>query len=113
MRAGDAAGDDPLPARREFGDDRHIQIAELRQAQASRNGRGGHYQNVRREFAGGGESRPLPDAELVLLINHHDAELGELDIFLNDGLRADDEMRFAAGDVFESFSPLGGQSGSR
>ena len=48
---------------------------------------------------------PLPHAELVLLVDHHQAELGEADVFLQDGLRADDQVDPSGGDFFQHGGP--------
>ena len=53
------------------------------------------------------QAGPLPHAELVLLVDHDQAELGELDVLLHDGLRADDQVELAGGDLGERLAALG------
>ena len=101
-------GIDLLPARRAVAQDRNVQIAEERHGDRPRDGRGGHHQVMRigaRMFQRG----PLPHAELVLLVDHHQAELGEADVFLQDGLRADDQVDPSGGDFFQHGGPLLGR----
>ncbi len=49
------------------------------------------------------QRRALPHAELVLLVDHHQAQLGERHVAGHDGLRADDDLNFAGGDLREHF----------
>ena len=51
-------------------------------------------QDVRR--AALGERPALLDAEAVLLVDDRDGEVGELDILLDQRVRADDDVRLAA-----------------
>ena len=45
---------------------------------------------------------PLQDAEAVLLVDGDEAEASESDVVFDEGVGADDELGFAAGDSFES-----------
>jgi hypothetical protein len=54
------------------------------------------------------ETCPLPHAELVLLVDHHEAEFGEGHVFLDDRLRADHEVDLAGGDELQHGRALGG-----
>ncbi len=47
MRTGDARRHDPLPARRQIGHAREIEITKLREAQTARNRRGRHHKHMR------------------------------------------------------------------
>ena len=78
----------------------------------ARDGRGGHHQVVR---IGPGllQRRPLPHAELVLLVDHHQAELGERHVLLDDRLRADDEVDLSGGDQLQQRPPAARSSGRR
>ena len=51
------------------------------------------------------QHRPLPHAELVLLVDHHQAELGETHVLLDDRLRADDQVDLAGGDLLPAARP--------
>ena len=93
-------GVDLLPARRAVAERRNVQVAEQRHGHRARDGRGGHHQVVR-IGAGLLQHRPLPHAELVLLVDHHQAELGERDVLLDDRLGADDQVDLAGGDLFQ------------
>ena len=45
-------------------------------------------------------SIPLQDSKPVLLVNHCQPEFFKLDIFLNQGVSSDNELRFATLDIF-------------
>ena len=47
------------------------------------------------------QHRPLLHAELVLLVDHHQPELGKRYVFLDDRLRADDDVHLAGGDLLQ------------
>ncbi len=51
------------------------------------------------------ERRPLPHAEAVLFVDHDQAQLGETYVFLQDRMRADDEVDAAGGDFFQHSRP--------
>ena len=48
---------------------------------------------------------PLLHAELVLLVDDDQAEVGELDVLLDQRLRADGEVDLSVGQVLEQSSP--------
>ena len=76
-------------------DDRDVQVAERRHRQRPRDGRGGHHQAVGRAVLA--QLGPLVDAELVLLVDHDQAQVVELDILLQQRDRADDDVDLAGG----------------
>ena len=45
------------------------------------------------------EHGPLPHAELVLLVDDDQAEVGELDVLLDQRLRADGDVHLALGEL--------------
>ena len=47
------------------------------------------------------EALALEDTEAVLLVNGHEAEAGEGDVVFDEGVGADDELRFAGADAIE------------
>ena len=51
-------------------------------------------------------------AKAVLLIHDHQAQIEELNRFLNDGMRADDDIRLTRDDIQERLALLGGPHGS-
>ena len=59
------------------------------------------------------ETRPLPDSEFVLFVNHDQSEIRKLDAFLNQRLRSDDELRFSGSDFFQRVLPLTGRQIAR
>ena len=61
-----------LPARGQLAERREVEVAEQRHAQRARDGRGRHHQVVRGDVAGA-QGSPLADAELVLLVDDHQA----------------------------------------
>jgi len=91
----DPRGDDRLARGRWFRNLRDRQVAIERQRERARDRGRGQMQNVRR--AALGERAALLDAEAVLLVDDRDAELAEVDAFLDQRVRADDDARF--GDV--------------
>ena len=52
------------------------------------------------------DSVPLQDPKSVLLVNYCQSELFKLDIFLNQGVGSDNDLRFAALDIFIMVLPL-------
>ena len=57
------------------------------------------------------QARPLVYAELVLLVNHRQAQASELDVFLDQGLRSHHQIDFPMLNGLESrLSCLGSQS---
>ena len=99
---------DFLPARRAVAERRNVEVAEQRHRDRSRDGRGGHHQ-VMRIGAGLLQRRPLTHAELVLLVDHHQPELGERHVLLDDRLRADHQIDLAGGDQLQQGGTLGGR----
>lgn len=67
---------------------------------------GRRHHQVMRRLTGLAELRSLADAELVLFVDHDEAELGELDVVLQDGLRAHDDVDRAGLDLRENLPPL-------
>jgi len=57
----------------------------------TRDGRRRHDQHVRRLFGLRAQRVPLLDTEPVLLVNHHQAEVGEVDTLVQQGVRAEDD----------------------
>ena len=93
----DARGDDRLAVRRRLGDLAHREVAVDRQRERARDRRRGHVQHVRRAILG--ERRALLDAEPVLLVDDGDGEIGELDVALDQRVRADGDLRDAVRDL--------------
>ncbi len=91
-----ADGLDPLPARRHLIDERDVQVAVDGEGQGARDGRGGHHQHVG-TAALGPQRGPLHDAEAMLLVHHHQAQAGEVDLLLDEGVGADGDVHLAAG----------------
>ena len=69
---------------------RDVEIGQHDLAERSRNRRGGHQEHVRRT-ALGAESLTLCDAEPVLLVDHGEREICEVDRLLHEGVRPDDD----------------------
>ena len=83
-----------LPAGRQLADQRDVQVAEDRQRDRARNGRRRHHQVVRigPQLANAGA---LMHAELVLLVDDHQPQPGELHALLHQRLRADHQVDLA------------------
>src|SRR5438309_1144218 len=65
-------------------------------------GRGGEHKDVRRVAVGGGfvhQALALENAEAVLLVNGDKAEARECDVVFDEGVGANDELRFARADA--------------
>ena len=59
-------------------------------------------------MAGLAQGRTLVHAEFVLLVDHDHREIGEIHVFLKEGLRPDDDFGRAGGDFFKRVLTLGG-----
>ena len=95
--SGNAPGDDRHAARRQLVEDADIEIAVKRERQGARNGRGRHHQHVRFRLIGLlHHLEALQDAEAVLLVHHHQPQPVELDLFFDERVRADHQLRLAA-----------------
>ena len=79
--------------RRDLGDG---EVAVHRQRERPRDRRRGHVEHVRAPALG--ERRALLDAEAVLLVDDRDREVGELDLALDQRVRADCDPDVARGD---------------
>src|SRR5260370_23473188 len=96
---------DGCSAGREFVEDRDVKIAVEREREGARNGCGGEDENVGRVPVRGGfvhEALALQDSEAMLFVDRDETEPSELDIVFNEGVRANDELRFAGADALES-----------
>ena len=111
VRLGGEARLDGRAAGRKFVEDGDVEVAVESERERARNGRGGEDEDVRRVAVGGGfvhEALALEDAEAMLLVDGDEAEARELDLVFDERVRADDELRFAGADAFESGGFFGG-----
>ena len=92
----DPRGHDRLAVRGRLRDLGHGEVAVDGQRERARDRRRRHVQDVRR--APLGERLALLDAEAVLLVDDRDGEVGELDVALDQRVRADRDLRLAARD---------------
>jgi hypothetical protein len=93
----DAGRDDRLAIRRRLRNLAHRQVTVDRQRERARNRRRGHVQDVcLAVLCKGG---PLLDAEPMLLVDDSDGEIGELDVALDERMRADRDLRDAVRDL--------------
>ena len=72
----------PPAIRQRVVDRGHVEVGEVGERQRPRDGRRGHHQVVRRK-AFALEHRALADAQLVLLVHHHQPEVREFHVLLN------------------------------
>ncbi len=79
---------DRLPAGGKLVEDGHVEVAVVRERERPRDRRRGHDQHVRRR-ALLLQHHALVDAEPVLLVDHGQRQVGELDPFLDQGMGAD------------------------
>ena len=111
------AGVDRLAAGRLLGELRDIEVAVGRQHQRARDGRGRHDQKID-GLRLGGERHALVHAEAMLLVDHGEREIGELDFLLDQRVRADDELDRTIGQALHRLLLLllpvaAGQQGER
>ena len=79
-----------LAAGGQLGQRRDLQVAEYGHRDGTGDRRRGHDQHVRAAVAGlVAQGVPLLDAEPVLLVDHHQAEVGELHLLLQQRMGAD------------------------
>src|SRR5713101_353037 len=105
MLLGSHARDDGGAAGRELVEDGNVEVAIESEREGARDGRGGEDEDV-----GGGfvhQALALEDAEAVLLVNGDETEAGEGDVVFDEGVGADDELRFAGADALEDGGFLG------
>ena len=88
--------DDRLAIRGRGRDLRHGEVAVHRESERPGDRRRGHVEDVRAPALG--ERGPLLDAEAVLLVDDGDGEVGELDLPLDERVRADGDADVARGD---------------
>src|SRR5262249_5108575 len=101
MRSGGHVGFDGCAAGGELVENRNVEIAVEGQRKRAWDGRGGEDENMRRMAVGGRfvhELFALENAEAVLLVNGDEAEAGEENLILDEGMSADHKPRLAIGD---------------
>ena len=111
MRLRGHASLDGSAAGRKFVEDGNFEIAVESERKGARNGSSSRDEDVRRVTVPGGfvhEALALEDAEAVLFVDGNEAEAMELDVVFDQGVGADDELRFAGADTFASGSFFGG-----
>ena len=104
----DHGGLDRGAARRQLGERRDLEVAEDRHRDGARDRRRGHHQHVRRRPERlVGERGALLDAEPVLLVDHDQAEVEELDLVLQQGVGADHDPGLADRETGQRLGALG------
>ena len=88
-RIGVMYGLDRPSSRRELVDHRDVEVAVEGHGQRAGNRRGGHHEDVRRLLVLRPEPGALLHAEAVLLVDHHEPQVGELHAVFDQGVRAD------------------------
>jgi hypothetical protein len=94
-----------VAAGRALVDHRHVQVAVEGERQRAGDGRGAHHQHVGAR-AHLRQRQPLPHAEAVLLVDHHQPQPVELHALLDQRVRAHRDPRPAAGDAVPRLAPL-------
>ena len=94
VAAGDGVGLNGLAAGGQLVDDGHVQVPVQNEGQGPGNGGGGHDQGVGMA-ALGRQSRPLSNAEAVLLVGDHQAQVPEVHPLRQKGVGADDKVRLS------------------
>jgi thiol-disulfide isomerase/thioredoxin len=82
---------DRLPARGHLVEHRDVQVAVIRHGERSRDRRGRHDQHVRRR-ALLLQRDALMEAEAVLLVDHGERQIGEVDAILDERVRSDEDV---------------------
>ena len=100
----DPGGDDRLAVGGRRRDLRDGEVAVDRQRERPRDRRRRHVEDVRAPALG--ERRPLLDAEAVLLVDDGDGEVAEVDLALDQRMRADGDADVAGGDQLVDGAPL-------
>ena len=111
-RIGVMYGLDRPSSRRKLVDHRDVEVAVEGHGQRAGNRRGGHHEDVRRLLVFGPEPGALLHAEAVLLVDHHEPQVGELHPVFDQGVRADQDVHLARGDPFERQPALPGLRGA-
>ncbi len=95
------ACDDFTATGRAVTNDRDVQIAEGRHGQRSRDGRGGHHKTVR--ITALAKRRSLVNAEIVRFVDENQSEVGKIDVGLQQGDRANDDIHLSIADAVSQF----------
>jgi hypothetical protein len=85
--------------RREFVDDTHMQVAIDSHRQCARDRGGSHYQNMGRTDIFLPEFGTLRHTKAVLLVNDAESEIGELHLFLDESMGADEDIDFSVAEL--------------
>ena len=96
---------DGLAPGRQFVDDGHVKVSINGHGQGAGDRGGSHHQDVGVQ----GFLTQLPSlehAEFVLLIHHHDSQLGELHVLFQQRVRPHDELHVTRGDARQRGGPL-------
>src|SRR5882762_3744605 len=104
MLLGGHARDDGRASGREFIENGNVEVAVESERQRARDGRRRQHENMRGVAMGGGfihQPLALEDAEAMLLINGDKTKPREFHVVFDQGVRADDELRFARSNALE------------
>ncbi len=102
-----------VAARGQLVDDGAVEVAVEGHGEGARYGGGGHDEDVGRHGGFLPEFAALLDAEAVLFVDDHEAEVAEGDVVLDEGVGADEEVDCAVGELLFKFLFGGGAQGSR
>ncbi len=91
----------------QLGDGRHVEVAEHGHRDRPWDGCGGHDEHVWMLVGAHSESVALLHAEPVLLVDDHQAEIGEVDALVEQGVGADDDASGSRRDLVEQVPSLG------
>jgi len=101
-RQQDGARVDWLAARRLFAQLRNVHVPKIGEDKRAWDRRRGEHQHVHR-FAFLSECKPLMDAETMLLVYHREREIVEGNVFLEKGVRADEQVDVAKDKAVKNF----------
>ena len=95
-----------LASRRQFIDNRDVQITIQSHGKRTGDRRGSHYQHMRRTRVFLPKLGTLGDTKPMLFVNHHQSERREIYGIFDNGMRADEYLHFARHQITQDCFPL-------
>ncbi len=95
-----------LASGRHLPERRDVEVAEEGERHGPRNGRRRHHEVVR-TLSGAPQLRPLADAEFVLFVDDHEAQIGELHVVLHHSMGPQDDVDLSLGQPVEDLLAIG------
>ncbi len=96
---GSVVGAHGMPSRGQLVDDGAVEVAVEGHGEGTRNGSGGHHEDVGWGRGLAPQFGALFHAEAVLLVDDHECEVFEMHVVLDEGVGADENVDFAVGEL--------------